>query len=612
MTVGYSFASATSGYIGSFHKLLFRWKGSVWKAVWQELLIWCILYAILSITYRCFLIKEHRETFEDLCIFFDKHSTFIPVTFMLGFYVSVVYGRWWQVFDNMGWIDQPSLQITQSIRGRDERSKILRRNVIRYMILMEAMVLRDISSLIRKRFPTLQHLVASGLMTEHELEMFEAVKSPHSKYWLPIQWLYSLITLAKDEGRIQGEYIYVALIDRIAIYRAKLINLVLYDWVCIPLVYTQVVHLAVYSFFFTNLFARQYLEREGVKKSIDLYVPILSILQFIFILGWLKVAQVLLNGLGEDDDDFEMNWVIDRNFQVGISVEECYDQYPPIIRDVFWDTPDPEPLYTVESAKRPINPQVGSCVNMKIPKNSSFMVRPRRSTLAGSTLSVWDGQIDSNYVKVKKDDKLEPDPLKHSVSTSSMSNFINKIKRSGRRMSTMSLFAMARKRTISNERRCMESPDMLSSISSLERCDYSFPHLNGQQTPPAFNVTPPTPAAVPTSAEECRRRNPSSPPDSPSEEYKEHKRHSAPDALEMTVKQPEESRRNSKTSSGLPIIFEDSNEKSRRQSDASNIDGEEGNDADTIRAANNRLFKDFIHAPQSQHKCVCNKCNKCM
>ncbi|VDM80669.1 unnamed protein product [Strongylus vulgaris] len=132
---------------------------------------------------------------------------------MLGFYVSAVYSRWWQVFDNMGWIDQPSLQITQSIRGNDERSKILRRNIIRYMILMEAMVFRDISSLIRKRFPTMQHLVASGLMTQKELEMFDAVKSPHSKYWLPIQWLLSLMTLAKEEGRIQGEYIYVALID---------------------------------------------------------------------------------------------------------------------------------------------------------------------------------------------------------------------------------------------------------------------------------------------------------------------------------------------------------------------------------------------------------------
>ncbi|VDM56564.1 unnamed protein product [Angiostrongylus costaricensis] len=282
--------------------------------------------------------------FEDICIFFDQHSTFIPLTFMLGFYVTAVFNRWWQVFGNIGWIDQPSLQITMSIRGTDERSKILRRTCIRYLVLMEALVFR--------------------LMTEREFEEYEAVVSPHSKYWLPIQWLLSLVTLARDECRIKGEHIYVSLCEQIAAYRVKLVRLVLFDWVPVPLVYTQVVHLAVYSYFLVALFGRQYLDRDAVKKSINIYVPIMTILQFTFIVGWLKVAEVLLNPLGEDDDDFECNWIIDRNLQVGFSVEECYNQHPPVDRDSFWTHSNPEPLYTATSAMRPTNPQVGSCVNM--------------------------------------------------------------------------------------------------------------------------------------------------------------------------------------------------------------------------------------------------------
>jgi bestrophin-2 len=37
-------------------------------------------------------------------------------------------------------------------------------------------------------------------------------------------------------------------------------------------------------------------------------------------LGWIKVAETLLNPWGDDDEDFQINYLIDRNFQVQYKV----------------------------------------------------------------------------------------------------------------------------------------------------------------------------------------------------------------------------------------------------------------------------------------------------
>ena len=54
----------------------------------------------------------------------------------------------------------------------------------------------------------------------------------------------------------------------------------------------------------------------------DMYVPIFSMLEFLFYFGWLKVAESLINPFGEDDDDFETNYIIDRNLQIGFLMVE--------------------------------------------------------------------------------------------------------------------------------------------------------------------------------------------------------------------------------------------------------------------------------------------------
>ena len=95
--------------------------------------------------------------------------------------------------------------------------------------------------------------------------------------------------------------------------------------------------LSVYSYLFASLFAHQFLQPspENIDRDVfptlnitfattdpfnrhspDIYIPIFTILEFIGYMGWIKVAETLLNPWGDDDEDFQINYLIDRNFQV--------------------------------------------------------------------------------------------------------------------------------------------------------------------------------------------------------------------------------------------------------------------------------------------------------
>ncbi|KAF2899517.1 hypothetical protein ILUMI_06652 [Ignelater luminosus] len=117
-----------------------------------------------------------------------------------------------------------------------------------------------------------------------------------------------------------------------------------YDWINIPLVYTQVVTLAVYTYFVTTLIGRQWIEPHN-KEDVDLYFPALAVLEFFFYMGWLRVAETLINPFGDDDDDFEVVWMIDRHVMVAyMIVDKIYHEHPKLMKDQYWTKMAPNQL----------------------------------------------------------------------------------------------------------------------------------------------------------------------------------------------------------------------------------------------------------------------------
>ncbi|KAK8766815.1 hypothetical protein V5799_006404, partial [Amblyomma americanum] len=351
-----------------FCRKLRRWRGSIYKLVWPDLCVYLLAYYTLNLLYRFALSEDGKLFFEQVCVYCGNFADLIPVSFVLGFYVSVVVKRWWDCFCAIPWPDSLAFFVSTFLHGQDERGRLMRRTIMRYANLSSIITLRCISPPVKKRFPTLEHLVDAGLLLGNEREVFEQLKTNHSTYWMPLVWASSIASRARKEGRIRDDFALKTVVDEIARYRSNCGSLFNYDWISIPLVYTQVTTLAVYTFFLATLFGSQSLNPEAGYKGheIDLYVPIFNFLRFSFYMGWLKVAETLVNPFGEDDDDFEMNWVIDRNIQVSyLVVDEMHHNHPELLKDQYWnEVLAPELPYTLASSRFYCFPHQGSTACM--------------------------------------------------------------------------------------------------------------------------------------------------------------------------------------------------------------------------------------------------------
>ncbi|KAJ8679282.1 hypothetical protein QAD02_015069 [Eretmocerus hayati] len=423
MTVSYTAEVATCRGFGCFLKLLLRWKASVYKLIWTDMLLFLTLYYCLSVTYRMVLVDEQKKIFEKVVEFCRKHSSSSPLSFVLGFYVTIVMNRWWNQYISIPWPDSIAVFVSATIHGNDERGRLMRRTIVRYVCVCLTLVLANVSPRVKKRFPTMEHYVDAGLLLENELGIFQSLNSKFpkpSKHWLPIVWASSIVTRARKEGRIRDDFAVKTLIDELNKFRGSCGSLVQYDTISIPLVYTQVVTIAVYTYFLINVISQQWIEEQPY--VVDIYFPIFTFLEIFFYMGWLKVAETLINPFGEDDDDFEVNWIVDRNLQVSyLIVDEMHHEHPELIRDQYWDEVFPTELpYT--AAAEPFREE-----------------HPEPST-AGIQLSAAQQELQPSSVRIDEMEKEYQQKYGSDMNDDAISgiHFVagGKISRSGSRVSS--------------------------------------------------------------------------------------------------------------------------------------------------------------------------------
>ncbi|KAI6203108.1 Bestrophin-like protein [Aphelenchoides besseyi] len=317
MTVQYNKIVATA-HSTSFIRLLFRWYGSVWKGIHVELFTWLAYYMVISCTYRFVL----RDTATGLV--FENWFTFV-----LGLYVSAVAARWSWVFYQLPWPDNffSLLSAFFESKGHDYKVPLV--------------------------------------LTIDEVEIIERIENSDEflyktcLYWVPLEWIAKLLKKARSRGNL-SDLNYTILNEELSKLRECFNNLLSQDFLsAMPLSYTQIVSFAPVVYFVLNLFGKQFVPApEGEPSRIDYIFPFNGVYEFIIYYGWLKVGQVMLNAFGLDPDDYEIDWLVQRNYQIGrLILNRLFDQTPKIMDVEMGILP-----HTKASAKnmRRASPMVGS------------------------------------------------------------------------------------------------------------------------------------------------------------------------------------------------------------------------------------------------------------
>ena len=230
---------------------------------------------------------------------------------------------------------------------------------MRYVNLSTILAYRLVSNKVQSRFPDYNSLIESKLLLKHEAERLEKneERSPHEFTWSPLLWGLQLIQRARTEGKIVIEApVYSCLVssfDYIETCNRIILN---YGWVNFPLAYTQVATISVFLYLFTSLFACQFIipgeeamdtvtfttinvsfstVEPWILHTPDIYVPFFTIIEFISYMGWIKVAEALLNPFGDDDEDFQINYLIDRNLQVSYLIVDEAEMPMEVSQDPF-------------------------------------------------------------------------------------------------------------------------------------------------------------------------------------------------------------------------------------------------------------------------------------
>ena len=327
-----------------FLRLLFRWRGSFYKHVTYQVLIFATIYTVVNVLKTFIMTEKQLETYRKLGSSVGALAGYIsaPVTFCLGFFLLQIYKRFWRIFLEIPWVDGVAFLVSSNVLGRDEFGKKLRKTIVRLVCASIVNALLLVSPVMAKRFPNPNALIKPGFITEDEARILQKIDR-RARWMTCLTWSGMLVNRARNRwGRIEDEQAYSQLVDQLDVIRNRCRRQVQIHNRPVPFVYFQTVLLAVYAFFVVIIISGAYhrqsraLHSRVVKTSttaelwgIHILIELVSILHFSLFAGMLCAARALVSPFNNDDNNFESHMLIQRHLEISyLIVDDLYDTIP--------------------------------------------------------------------------------------------------------------------------------------------------------------------------------------------------------------------------------------------------------------------------------------------
>lgn len=308
-----------------------RWRGSVYKSLFLELL------GILVLWYSLFAYIESQNDSDQDAIsrvveFVGSYlsGTRTLLSFILVYFYQSAYGRAKTIFMGLPFPDRAFLTISTHVGKDDEKGKLLRQTVARYVLSAIFIIFHTISEGFKREYPDpLPDMVKLGLITKEESDELKSRNELFDSFgelrWVPLVWAEKVVTKAFNDGdwhsSAQGTNTNLVMED-IQSVNGACGGTLFQVYLAFPISLCQVVTTALYIHLITLTISAQNSSLCGGSVCADgghtppfFYFPIFLCCEVFVYLGAFRVGQLFIDPLGADADDFEIVQFFNRDLR---------------------------------------------------------------------------------------------------------------------------------------------------------------------------------------------------------------------------------------------------------------------------------------------------------